>query len=75
MKILTLSGHVEDNTIRLDEPFSLPPDARLLITVLPANASESESDWARLSLQGLTAAYGDDEPDYSAALNKVRNRK
>ena len=35
MKTVTLSAHVEGNQIKLDEPFEIPSDARLLVTVLP----------------------------------------
>jgi hypothetical protein len=34
--------------------------------VLPRHPSDEESDdWALLSLQGLGAAYGEQEPEYS----------
>jgi len=52
----------------LDEPHQLPPDARLLVTVLPTDTFEEErADWLRLSARGLAAAYGDDEPEYTDA--------
>lgn len=71
MKILTLSGHVEGAAIRLDEPFKLPENARVLVTLLPAGeAEQSSSDWQAFSLAGLAGAYSDDEPDYSDRLIK-----
>jgi hypothetical protein len=64
MKIVTLSGHVEGQSIRLDEPFDLPPNARLLITILPDEDLDMERfDWIGRAKQSLNRAYATDEPD------------
>ena len=36
-------------------------------------ATLSENDWATLSMNGLSAAYGDDEPDYPLQLIREWN--
>jgi hypothetical protein len=65
MKTVTVSGHVEGNSIQLDEPFDLPAGAKLLITVIPVETADaSRSQWIEFAKEGLARAYGDDEPDY-----------
>jgi hypothetical protein len=64
MPTISLKAHFDGNVIRLDEPYEIPRDAQLLVTVLqPA----SPSGWGELSADGLSRAYGDDEPEYTAA--------
>jgi hypothetical protein len=68
MAAITLKAHFDGNSIKLDEPYPLPMDAQLLVTVLtPIDANQERTEWFELSMQGLARAYGDDEPDYSAA--------
>jgi len=66
MKALSLPAHFDGKHIQLGEPFKLPTDARLMVTVL-RNASE-RADWTALSKAGLARAYSADEPDYPAAM-------
>lgn len=67
MPSLTLKAHFDGERIRLDEPFDLPVNAPLMVTVLsPATDSEREQ-WAQASAAGLARAYGDHEPDYTIA--------
>lgn len=69
MKTVTLTAHFDGEHIQLDEPFQLPAAARLLVTILPESAADSErQDWSALSKAGLARAYSDDEPDYPASL-------
>ena len=69
MKIVTLTAHFDGEQIRLDEPFKLPSEARLLVTIVPEPLVEAERDeWYALSKAGLARAYSDDEPDYPATL-------
>ena len=54
----------------LDEPFELPPNAALAVTVLSPATPEHDSEraeWAALGVQCLARAYGDDEPEYTVA--------
>ena len=68
MPIVSLKAHFDGKHIQLDEPYALPAEAQLLVTILPGAAIDQErADWLVLSAEGLERAYGDDEPDYSAA--------
>jgi hypothetical protein len=68
MPIVCLKAHFDGKVIRLDEPFELPAEAKLLVTILPETAGDLErQDWLALSTEGLERAYGDYEPDYSTA--------
>jgi hypothetical protein len=51
--------------ILLDEPLELEANTKLIVTVLPEASNGEREDWARLSLESLAQAYGDDEPEYS----------
>ena len=66
MPAISLKAHFDGQKIQLDEPFEIPPDAQLLVTVLkPPLAEEERQTWLALSARSLAAAYGDNEPDYS----------
>lgn len=66
MPVISLKAHFDGQRIQLDEPFELPRDASLLVTVLSPSPSEQERQaWLALSANGLAAAYSDNEPDYS----------
>lgn len=66
MPAISLKAHFDGQRIQLDEPFELPRDASLLVTILsPTNAVQERHAWLGLSATGLAAAYGDNEPDYS----------
>jgi hypothetical protein len=73
MATRTLRAHFDGNHILLDEPFELEPNTELLITIVPKPFDEERGDWARLSLESLAGAYGDDEPEYSLDLIKEAN--
>jgi hypothetical protein len=64
MPKVALPAHYDGEQIRLDEPFRLPKDARLLV-VLMSEPAESES-WTGLSKLSLARAYASDEPEYSS---------
>ena len=69
MSLITVPAHFDGERILLDEPFDLPQDAKLLVTVLDSHnvqIDEEREDWVRLSLQNLARAYGDNEPEYTA---------
>lgn len=72
MPTVSLKAYYDGKTIRLEEPFDLPPNTRLMVTVLPADTGADREDWSSLSAANLGRAYGDDEPDYSVA--NVRSR-
>ncbi len=67
MPSVALRAHFDGKQILLDEEYDLPANAQLVVTVLEPSAASARDDWARLSAGGLAAAYGEDEPEYSAA--------
>ena len=68
MPAISLKAHFDGKAIQLDEPYELPRDAPLLVTILaPANGDSTIPGWTELGANGLARAYGDDEPEYSAA--------
>lgn len=63
---ISLKAHFDGQQIQLDEPFELPRDVPLLVTVLQTSESDAERQaWMDLSTQGLVPGYSDNEPDYS----------
>ena len=67
MPTVSLRAHYDGERIRLDEPFDLPPDVPLLITVLLAEADHDREAWSATGRQALARAYGDNEPEYTLA--------
>jgi len=73
MMTVTLRAHFDGEHIVLDEPYEIPANAPLEVTVLPAEGSELErgcaerADWAAVNARNLARAYGDDEPEYTVA--------
>jgi hypothetical protein len=69
MPAVTLKAHFNGKQIVLDEPFDLPPDSPLMVTVtvMPKEDSAEDAQWHSLAAGAVARAYGDDEPDYSAS--------
>ena len=65
MPAVTLKAHFNGKQIVLDEPFDLPPDSPLMVTVM--SKEDEDAQWHSLAAGGLARAYGENEPDYSAA--------
>ena len=51
----------------MDEPFDLPPNTPLMVTVMPKDDSTEDAQWHSLAFGALARAFGENEPDYSAA--------
>jgi len=69
MSAISLKAHFDGRQICLDEPFDLQPDAKLIVTVVPANSlAEERQAWLAASQAGFARAFGEDEPDYSDSL-------
>lgn len=66
MTPVVLKAHFDGREIKLDEPYDLPANARLMVTVLPSPLTKEM--WRELSKNGLARAYGDDEPDYPLSM-------
>jgi len=65
MEFITLPAHFDGERILLDEPFDLPQNASLIVTVLPPGTAVEDASWAVTASMGLARAYGEDEPEYS----------
>jgi hypothetical protein len=65
MPAVTLKAHWNGERILLDEPYEIPPNASLMVTVLSSSGATSYDDWTTAAKLGLARAYGDDEPDYA----------
>jgi predicted DNA-binding antitoxin AbrB/MazE fold protein len=68
---------VKNGKIEPLEPINFPEGTQLIVTISPqpetAKDSEPEDYWYILSLQGLSRAYSDDEPDYEISQIKEFN--
>lgn len=64
MPAVTLKAHYDGERIILDEPFEIPRNSPLMVTVLPATEAVVGEDWILAARKALSAAYGKDEPDY-----------
>lgn len=73
-EIVSLPAHFDGKQILLDEPYTLTPNTKLIVSVIQTVNDERE-DWMRFSLENLERAYGDDEPEYSLDLIKEANPK
>lgn len=72
MTTITLHAHFDGEKLILREPLALPPHTDLLITLQTLPDPEQHA-WQKLAVQGLSAAYGEDEPDYPTSLIKELN--
>jgi hypothetical protein len=69
MKAVTLKAHFDGKVICLDDPYPLPPNARLLVTVVPGDSEDAERQaWLAASQTSMGRAYSKDEPDYTDAV-------
>jgi hypothetical protein len=74
MAIVTLPAHFDGQHIRLDKPYVLEPNTRLLVTILPEPEMHDEREgWFQFSALGLTRAYAEDEVEYPTDLIKEAN--
>ena len=67
MPTVSLRAHYDGERIQLDEPFDLPSDVPLLVTVLVSEPDTEREAWIATSRQALARAYGDAEPEYALA--------
>ena len=65
MPAVTLRAHYDGQRILLDEPFQIPPNTPLMVTVLASADADAAAHWAAIAREALVRAYGDDEPEYT----------
>ena len=52
----------------------MPPGSRVMVSVMPMDDMADENEaWPRMAAEGLEAAYGEAEPEYSAELIRQHN--
>jgi len=66
MPSVSLKAHYDGERIILDEPFEIPPNSPLMVTVLPTTEAEMGEDWILAARKALSGAYGPEEPEYGA---------
>ena len=65
MQTIALNAHFDGEKVQFDEPCQLEANARLVVFVLPPE--NERATWSSFSASQLSRAYGDNEPDYTAA--------
>ena len=75
MSAIMLPAFFDGEQIRLDEPYELQPNTRLVVTVVTPQEDEEREDWLRFAQQNLESAYGPDEPEYTLDDIKESNQK
>ena len=71
---VTIHAHFDGEQIRLDEPYKFELNAKLLITVLPKDRTNTDrEEWLAVSSMGLAQAYGNDEPEYTLGMIREAN--
>jgi len=71
MPTITLKAHFDGQHILLDEPFDLPSNSSLLVTVLLPNITDENDQWANIAMRHLAEAYSDNEPDYELSPETI----
>lgn len=71
MKLVSLSAYFDGETIQLEEPYPLEPNAKLIVTVLSESDPEGDS-WLAWSRHQLDHAYSE-EDDYPLDAIKAVN--
>jgi hypothetical protein len=64
---------IDEMHLKLSRPINIPRGAKVRIFIAPPEPEQEQKDWTRLSVHGLEAAYGSDEPEYSIDHIKVLN--
>lgn len=58
MPAITLQAHYDGRRIVLDEPFDLPANAQLMVTLLPSSPeTDSEGAWLRAASSSEALAF------------------
>ena len=65
MKTVALTAHFDGEKVQFDEPCQLEANARLVVVVLPPD--DERHAWFQFSARQLAQAYGNAEPEYTAA--------
>ncbi len=64
MPAVKLQAYYEGERTVLGGPFEIPPDASLMVTVLPLGEDEEGEDWILTFDRAFSGAYGKEVPEY-----------
>ncbi|MCJ7724128.1 MAG: hypothetical protein MUP03_08345 [Anaerolineales bacterium] len=64
---------IDSRHLMLKEPIQIPPGSQVIVTIEPVEAIAEDQASYTLSMQGLQAAYGENEPEYSLDMIKTPN--
>ena len=73
MEHLVEAQVIDARHLKLKRPIKIAPGSTVMITIEPAEGVAEDQEWYQISSQGLEAAYGEDEPDYSLDTIKEPN--
>lgn len=66
MSAVAVKAHFDGQHIQLDQPFELPVNVPLTVLVPDMTALHADhEEWLAFAAEGLAAAYGDNEPEYT----------
>ncbi|MGE0100817.1 MAG: hypothetical protein AB7H86_05745 [Blastocatellales bacterium] len=71
MDNIKIPAHYDGKQILLDEPIDLEPGTKLIVIIPDGDIDHAE--WAKYSLEGASAAYSADEPEYPTEMIKEHN--
>jgi hypothetical protein len=66
MTYKTIPAHYDGEKICLDEPTKLKRDEKLFVTIVSDIEVLREENFHTIAFAGLSQAYGEDEPTYTA---------
>nr|VFJ72140.1 MAG: hypothetical protein BECKFW1821C_GA0114237_103215 [Candidatus Kentron sp. FW] len=67
---------IDDRHIELSTPLGLSPGSNVVVSIPePSGDDPDRESWPNVSLTGLSAAYGESEPEYGPDLVREPNPK
>jgi hypothetical protein len=65
---------IDGSHLKLLQRINVPPGSRVMISVMPIDDMADENEaWPQMAAESLAAAYGEEEPDYSAKFIRQHN--
>jgi hypothetical protein len=65
---------IDGNHLKLLQRINMPAGSRVMVSVTPIDElAEEDEAWPQMAAEGLAAAYGDAEPEYSVQLIRQHN--
>lgn len=65
---------IDGSHLKLLQRINVPAGSRVMVSVAPIDDAADENEgWPRIAVEGLAAAYGEAEPEYSVQLIRQHN--